>query len=246
MTYLDRIILILRRVISAASMGVYFSGTNRFQLPNTISIANQKIKLSAPQEKGLAWDFINVLLDDEYGLHLIVPQPKTVLDIGANIGLFSIWAAHCFPLATIHAYEPNSKITSFTQSNLDQCNITLFKEAVGAEIGFASIVDSSESRLGQFTTGASEGISAITLEEAINRIGGSVDLLKLDCEGAEWEIFLNPNPFKKVKLVRMEYHLTDGRTLENLTRFISSIGFTIDNLQENSGFGIVWFSNSKS
>ncbi|MDX2256934.1 MAG: FkbM family methyltransferase [Pseudanabaenaceae cyanobacterium bins.39] len=246
MAYLNRIILILTRFISAASMGVYFSGTNRFQLPKTFLIKNRQINLNAPEESGLAWDFINVLLDDEYGLRKVTPAPRTVLDIGANIGLFSMWAKRCFPSATIHAYEPNPRITPFTQKNLDQLNITLFKEAIGAENGFASIIDSSESRLGQFTTGASEGINVILLEEAINRIGGSVDLLKLDCEGAEWEIFRNSDSFKKVKSVRMEYHLTGGKTLDDVKRFINSIDFTIHHLEENSGFGIVWFSNLKA
>lgn len=240
--YFNRIVLMAKRSLFAISMGIYFPGTKRFKLPSRLFIQKREIKIVAPQEPSLAWDFINVLLDDEYGLREITPQPRTIIDIGANIGLFSLWARSCFQLATVHAYEPNPQITQFTRKNLEQCDVTLFTEAVGSEMGFASMIDGSESRLGQFAIRESGEIVAVTLEEAINRIGGSVDLLKLDCEGAEWEIFLNPKPFKNVKSIRMEYHLTEGRTISDVKKVASDLGFTVARLEENSGFGIVWLS----
>ena len=229
-----------KRFLYGMSMGVYFLGTKRFKLPSRFFMHKREINIVAPQEPSLAWDFINVLLDDEYGLREIISQPRTILDIGANIGLFSLWARSCFQLATVHAYEPNPQITSFTRKNLEQCDVIVFAEAVGSEMGFASMIDGSESRLGQFATRESGEIVAVTLEEAISRIGGTVDLLKLDCEGAEWEIFRNPKPFKDVKSIRMEYHLTEGRTISDVKRVASDLGFTIARLEENSGFGIVW------
>jgi FkbM family methyltransferase len=243
-SYFDKFSKFTKRVVNAAQMGVYFPGTKQFKLPEQVLIYNNLVKINAPQELGLAWDFINVLLDDEYGLHNILPPPATVLDIGANIGLFSLWAARCFPSAIIHAYEPNPRITPFTQNNLDQCGVNLFREAIGYETGFASLIDNSESRLCQLKTGTSEGIAIIQLQEAINRIGGQVDLLKIDCEGAEWDIFRNPEPFKSIKSVRMEYHLTEGRTIEDIKAVIHDLGFTLEHLEENSGFGIVWFYRS--
>ena len=106
------------------------------------------------------------------------------------------------------------------------------------------MVDNSESRLCQIKTGSSQGITIIPLQEAINRIGGQVDLLKIDCEGAEWDIFRNPEPFKNIKSIRMEYHLTEGRSIEDVKEVINKLGFTLEHLEENSGFGIVWFSRN--
>lgn len=243
-SYFHKLSKFTNRVVNAAQMGVYFPGTKQFKLPQQLLIRNNLVKIHAPEESGLAWDFINVLLDDEYGLYNISPPPATVLDIGANIGLFSLWAARCFPSAIIHAYEPNPRITLFTQKNLDQCGVNLFKEAIGSKTGFASLVDNSESRLCQIKTGSSQGITIIPLQEAINRIGGQVDLLKIDCEGAEWDIFRNPEPFKSIKAVRMEYHLTEGRIIEDIKEVINKLGFTLEHLEENSGFGIVWFSRN--
>jgi FkbM family methyltransferase len=241
-TSLQRLSLMSNRFIKAAGMGVWFPGTSHFQLPQQFRVGDRRLPLNAPTEAGLAYDFINVLLDDEYGLRLLKTPPKTILDIGANIGLFSLWAASCFPEATIHAYEPNPRIVAFTQQNLQPVNAHLFAEAVGAQAGFADLEDQGESRLGLLTTGADQGIPVIAFQQAIDRLGGSVDLLKLDCEGAEWEIFDNPHPFQQIRTIRMEYHLTDDRTLADLKAAAFAIGFTIEHLEENTGFGIAWLT----
>jgi len=40
----------------------------------------------------------------------------------------------------------------------------------------------------------------------------------------------------------MEYHLSDGKSLEDLKRAADRIGFEIVKLEENSGFGIAWMT----
>lgn len=237
---LQRFSLMSKRFINAASMGIWFSGTSSFYLPNQFRVGNRNLTLDAPAERGLAYDFINVLLDDEYGLQKLKQSPRTILDIGANIGLFSLWAAGCFPDATIHAYEPNPRIVPFTQRNLKPVNVQLFAEAVSAQAGFAAILDEDESRLCSLTTGVTTGIPVTAFKQAIERLGGTVDLLKLDCEGAEWEIFQDPEPFQHINTIRMEYHLTGDRTLQDVQQIARELGFTIEHLSENSGFGIVW------
>ena len=242
MNAMNRHLLLISRVFKALKMGLIFSGTRNFKLPKSFLANGQRINLNAPSEKGLAWDFINVLLDDEYGLSSVSPSPKTVLDIGANIGLFSLWARYCFPAATIHAYEPNPRITPFISQNLAPVDVTFFAEGIGSQSGFASGIDQSESRLGQFTVGATAGIKVISLQEAVDRLGGNIDLLKLDCEGAEWEIFRDPQPFANIKSVRMEYHLTGDRTITDVKQIVEGLDYVIDRLEENTGFGIIWFS----
>jgi hypothetical protein len=73
-------------------------------------------------------------------------------------------------------------------------------------------------------------------------MGGALDLLKLDCEGAEWDIFKDVEALRQVRLIRMEYHLTDGRSLDDLTIHAKRLGFHIERLEPNQGFGIAWLS----
>lgn len=57
---------------------------------------------------------------------------------------------------------------------------------------------------------------------------GGIDLLKLDCEGAEWDIFADADAFRRVRLIRMEFHLTEGRTLSEFESRVKDLGFHID------------------
>jgi hypothetical protein len=83
-------------------------------------------------------------------------------------------------------------------------------------------------------------IPQIDLDTAIERIGGTVDLLKLDCEGAEWDMFRSPNPWRHIRNIRMEYHLIHGETIEDVEQVLNSLGFEVINWKYDLGFGIAW------
>jgi hypothetical protein len=64
----------------------------------------------------------------------------------------------------------------------------------------------------------------------------------MDCEGAEWEIFEDMEPFKAVEMLRMEYHLTRAdRSLGWMINRLESVGFRLLKLEPNQGFGVAWF-----
>jgi len=52
-------------------------------------------------------------------------------------------------------------------------------------------------------------VPAITLEQAFERIPEDIDVLKCDCEGGEYELFLNAEVNKKVRKIVMEYHIAN-------------------------------------
>lgn len=220
-------------------MGVFYAGTSKFELPKLLRLNGKKINIFSPVEKSLAYDFINIFLDDEYGLNKLKTVPVTIVDIGANIGLFSLRAGSLFPKAKIHAYEVNPRLKCHLSKNLEQIQGDFFLEAVGSKGGNGLCIDSGDSRLGIFKNGAGDS-KMIGLNTVLDRIGTQIDLLKIDCEGGEWEIFENPVPFQKVRSIRMEYHLVDGKTLLDLKKSAEQIGFEIVKLEENSGFGIAW------
>ena len=191
---LKRFTLLLRRFLRAREFGVLFVGTKKFLLPRSIRWRDRNLLISAPEEAGVVSDFINLVLDDEYGLREFRDKPKTVIDVGANVGLFSILAAHYFTNAMIHAYEPNPRVIPYTAKNLQPLGVTLFNEGIGSVSGFATIQDTGESRSALTLLGASASgnVPIISLTEAVERMGCEIDLLKLDCEGAEWDIFQEP------------------------------------------------------
>ena len=235
---IEQLIFLSKRFLTASLMMVPFFGTSRFLLPKSYYLNGRRLWVYAPPEKGLAYDFINLFFDDEYGLKSLHYYPKTIVDIGANIGLFSQMAGVLFPEAKIHSYEPNSRLHDYLNKNLEKVDAKLFSEAVGAEAGTGRSLDNGDSRTGVFEKGGDTPIVAFST--VLERIGGKIDLLKIDCEGGEWDIFENAAPFLSVRMIRMEYHLLDGKSLEDLRRAAGRIGFEIVKLEENSGFGIAW------
>lgn len=236
--------ILLRRALTAARLGFLFYGTSKTRFPENVSLLGKRRRLQVPNDGGYINDVINIWLDDEYGLSKLTPPPRTVVDVGANVGLFSLWAAHHFPEAVIHAYEPNIRVSHYIKDNLRGTGVKVFHQGVGASEGRAKMVDKRESRLASTTLSLEGDVSIASLSQVIERIGGSVDLVKFDCEGAEWDILLDRDSMKKISAVRMEYHLVSGTCIENFTRLVESIDFGIVELKPNQGFGIAWLKRN--
>jgi FkbM family methyltransferase len=163
------------------------------------------------------------------------------VDIGANVGLFSMLARHRFPAATIHAYEPDPSVLEFTERNLSATGVSLYREGVASRDGQGEVVSLGSTRLNQINPVEDGSVRLTRLETVVARIGGEIDLLKLDCEGFEWDIFREEAAFAHVRTIRMEYHLIDGHTLDDLFAVTSKLGFRRTHLHPDNGFGIAWF-----
>lgn len=241
--FFKRLILFALRGYKARRLGVRFSGTSSFSLPRRLRLCGTEITINAPSEISLGSDFINVILDDEYGLLDVPRQLRTIVDVGGNIGLFSLWARNSFPDAIIHCYEPNERVLPYLEGNLDERDVSVFNEAVGGKASIVEMDDSCDSRNAR-TRDSHQGTTVqVAMETVVERAGGTIDLLKLDCEGAEWEIFRNPAALKSVKRIRLEYHLIGGNNeVADLMLLVDAAGFNCEKLQENNGFGIAWLT----
>ena len=246
---INRLKTLFRRRLVAQRLGLIFTGTSHFRLPKKFSYHGCNISIESPPDRGLAYDFMNVILDDEYGLRKIDVAPNVIYDydIGGNIGLFAIWAALNFPNSKIKSFEPHPETFHFLSKNMSQfVGCAVRNVALGSKNGLGFISSNTESRSNRVSSDAAREeksgheIQIVAFEELVAAERQEIDLLKIDCEGAEWDIFENVRPFQRVRLIRMEYHLVDGKSLEDLKRAADRIGFEIVKLEENSGFGIAW------
>jgi FkbM family methyltransferase len=127
-------------------------------------------------------------------------DPKRVIDLGGNIGLASLYFALRFPTAKIIAVEmmPENAAAIKRLANLNQLNIETVNIAVGATEGTASVrLNQSHTRHSLETLQSDHadrlGFTDQTVTVPITRLGNligdlgwrSVDLLKVDIEGAE-------------------------------------------------------------
>ena len=115
---LHEVFNVLRRIaksvsfrLKMAQFGVFFLRSKRLSI-KSLRIAGKRIELSFPtgEEDVHAHELGKILFNDCYRLGQIEKPVKTVIDVGANIGLFSITARHFFPNAMILAYEPNTRL----------------------------------------------------------------------------------------------------------------------------------------
>jgi len=133
--------------------------------------------------------------DEVYGLPVGF-RPRTIVDLGANIGASVLWFHRRFPDAQIHAVEPDRRSLEKLRRNIATLpGVTIHHAAVAGESGERTFYEARrgwESSLLAATArgGQASTVSALTLPGLIQRcVGGErVDLLKLDVEGAEWEI----------------------------------------------------------
>lgn len=67
------------------------------------------------------------------------------------------------------------------------------------------------------------------MRSILRSVGGPVDLLKIDCEGAEYDIFdrLDQESISCVRQIAMEVHKTPGRYEQGIVAKLPALGFTV-------------------
>lgn len=133
----------------------------------------------------------------------LAQKSETILDVGANIGLFSLIASAVNPRAKIHAFEPTPNTYRILKENIDlnkSKNITLHKLALSNTNGHVQMVSPKEAKLAGYddsfnqishtdspsaTTTRSQRLDEFVKENNIRKI----DLIKADIEGAEKLLF---------------------------------------------------------
>lgn len=245
-------IKLANRLIKAQLLGFLFLRAASFKLPKKIKKKDEFINLYLPNEHGVKISFVEILLDDVYKLHLIKKISvkknfliKSILDIGANCGIFCVAARLKFPFSVIHAYEPNLFIEKYLKYQSSLFNFNYYTKAVGKNDGSTTLnVDPMESVLSSSSHDFVEYkvnkivkkvVPKLSIKKVFQKTPNKIlDIVKMDCEGAEWEILTELNIWKNVRFLTMEYHLDKSNNYNNIAKAINKIGFTlITNLRKS-------------
>ena len=225
------------RLKRARKLGVTFIRNKTFDAPSSIRIGNQRFSLSLPKERGVSELFRDIILDDEYWLHsLPACEINNILDVGANIGLFSVAAKIYFPQACIHAYEPNLGVKKHLDHQASTFGFRAIYEAIGKTSGRGTLSKNLEcdtsARVNQDEGG---NIRITSLSQAIDGYDDKfVDLLKLDCEGYEHQLMEEKGPWSNCRYLAMEYHLGPEMKPESMCSTIQDLGFEILNMSSRN------------
>ena len=180
----------------------------------------------------------NVWMINEYEIEdFEINANDTVIDIGAHIGLFSLLVSQLCKTGKILSFEPISENFDLLVSNLKLNhvnNVLPFNLAVSKNLGRLELfLNNDQSAHSIFSKNLKPiSVESTSLQKIFdeNKIS-SCKLLKLDCEGAEYEIIdsLPPECFDKIQNMAIEYHLADTKPelVKNLIAKIKNAGFKI-------------------
>lgn len=132
-----------------------------------------------------------------------------VVDAGANIGLASLYLTDYFGEATVYAIEPSPRNAAMLRQNMEGNNIRayVFEEALLASEGYFQLQDGFRDK-GDWSTRVAQtesptGMRSVTLSEFRKTSGlSTIDILKMDIEGHEAELFDSDEFLKELKSVR--------------------------------------------
>lgn len=181
-----------------------------------------------------------------------IPKNSTIIDIGANIGVFALYAL-THGASKVIACEPSAGSRELMRKNLEAGNVAesceivpqaVYKES-GVKMQFSITPSVHNSIFGRGTQPqeAVEEITTISLKDLLaDRNLATVDLIKVDCEGAEYPIFLESKDIdlRTVSALRMEYHR--GQIAE-MTDALQPHGLKVARHLVSSGeHGLIWYA----
>ena len=184
---------------------------NRIWRYNQVAILrdNSKILLrdlfSSDFSIALEIGFLNYYLNSS----LISSQPNIIVDVGANIGIFSIMVGRNFPKATIYAIEPESDNFDQLVKNIKLNNLqnvkpikAIVSNVTGKKTLYISKYNSAHSTSYIDSTNT-QIVESTTLDQF-----KKIDILKIDAEGSEYDIFSDSIP--DCKYIVLEIHKREG------------------------------------
>ena len=224
----------LRKRWKDLGYGILYLRSGDFAIPDSLWMnrAFKRFQFAGKDTGAFVYEFNEICINDCYELKMLktaLGEVRSIVDIGANQGLFLVAARKRFSKASLTGYEPNpglKKVLGFNAASLDG---NYYSEAVTKE-NCRIKLNFGESDLHTTSEVADNGdITGTSLRDVIQRQGGSIDILKLDCEGAEWALFEDVDAWKAIAGITMEYHLwaRPGYTERHITDALTGLGFTI-------------------
>ena len=182
-----------------------------------------------------------VLIEQTYKqlLPLLPSRPLRVVDVGAHIGSFTVWLHRTHGLSEAFCFEPDVDSFTICEFNLRRngCPATVQQRALGGrtrEEDFWSDATTaarhSLQRRSTSSTAAARRVQVVGFAEWLRTVPGRFDVLKLDCEGAEWELLDEAaDAFSRFDVIVAEVHHDPTgaeRDARSIGTLLANKGFT--------------------
>jgi FkbM family methyltransferase len=188
-----------------------------------IAIGGRKYSMLArPATTSMADLFVlkELLVQENYSpiLAHLPDEPLRFVDVGGNIGAFGVWLASRRRVREGFVFEPlreNQRLLEFNLAENGLSSVRLVRAALGGAartermaLNTSSPGGSSLYDLGRSAEQERQTVGVLAFKSWMDQQAGEFHLLKMDCEGAEWEI-LEGTPtdyFRRFAVIVAEVH----------------------------------------
>lgn len=156
-------------------------------------------------------------------------EPRLIVDLGANAGYASVFFALRYPSARVIAVEPVPENATLARKNVSRLGrVDVVEAAAWPRPARLTLIDPGKGFWGMRVAEDAAGeVAAVTIPDLLEHAGADrVDILKVDIEGAEAELFSeNTAWLERVGVLVLELH----------DRFVPGCRAALDHAIERSG-----------
>ena len=224
-----------------------YLGFGSLQFPHTIAVSGNTFRLQEQYDLQTLWQIYFRRIYD------VRSEDRLILDLGANIGLFSCFAAVQSRQARVYAVEPFpstfDRLIEHTRLNGVTERVHCMNVAVN-RLGTDAMM-LTEGMASQMFRLATKGqgtiaVSGITLANLLSQIGCPVDFMKMDIEGSEYDVLLSTDKdtLANIKRATVEYHEPLAGVVgspELLIQHLASSGLRLTRRVGESQYGLLYF-----
>lgn len=169
-------------------------------------------------ENEAAFHRYEVVENDTYKLRRLVRADiRTIIDVGANYGWFSVYSRFMFPKARIFAIEGCKETFEGLKVNVKNLNISVILAAIGdgSPVVFEEFAPGNSGSTAAVQSDEPNSIPTFRLLDLLNRVGVEIDehtLIKMDIEGSESHILFHNETMAEVNkaaAIVAELHISD-------------------------------------
>ncbi len=179
---------------------------------------------------------------NQYTLPFDIENQDIVVDVGANIGIFTVYAAKRAPCGKVYSFEPFPKAFEILNKNVylnGLKNVETFKIGISGERSVQKFYISSSSIFNTLYPELRGGekmeetvVNTLIINDLFEDLNiKKIDFLKMDCEGAEYDAMFNTKPeyFERIKKIAMELHYPIQKyTYDDMIIFLIEKGYNVD------------------
>lgn len=163
-----------------------------------------------------------------------------VIDIGAHIGLFALYAYAELISPLVYAYEPDPNNFKMLNKNIAINNLSSTIKPFNVAVGDSGVSKFFSSDIGSMSTtqevrdlgidagtGKYINIRSVSVTEILNKFK-HIDIMKMDCEGSEWKIIEKMSTKRlNIGYICMEYHEFAGKKRGYIEKVLAKKGYKV-------------------